>query len=293
MTERVSSCEVCGNQRPLLINEEWAGALHTACVHGACEICLSRWVVSELPRCQAERVLRVRCIDPKCFKVMPQPLVHHALQIAQVPARIPELLDSEVDLHLCIFGPRNERPSLGPHMCTICCEVGGPLMKNFNCEHSACSSCWSRWLDSQVPFFRSEANLDSARCFGPSCGADMASPLLRLSIAGSVEGSRLVKDLAIRNKLQKNVLFPQEMQVNCPRPQCVGIGYMGFDQIMCFICEHQWSASGSAPGDDMPQAVKRCPKCKVCIEKNGGCDHMTCNQCRHEFWWTTLANYRS
>ena len=28
-----------------------------------------------------------------------------------------------------------------------------------------------------------------------------------------------------------------------------------------------------------------CPKCKVCIEKNGGCSHMTCNRCKHEICW--------
>lgn len=32
--------------------------------------------------------------------------------------------------------------------------------------------------------------------------------------------------------------------------------------------------------------TKDCPKCHVTIEKNGGCNHMTCRKCHHEFCWT-------
>lgn len=32
--------------------------------------------------------------------------------------------------------------------------------------------------------------------------------------------------------------------------------------------------------------VKKCPNCKVNIEKNGGCNHMHCRNCNHHFNWS-------
>ena len=37
--------------------------------------------------------------------------------------------------------------------------------------------------------------------------------------------------------------------------------------------------------------TKNCPGCGVNIEKNEGCDHMTCKKCQFEFCWLCLANY--
>jgi len=38
--------------------------------------------------------------------------------------------------------------------------------------------------------------------------------------------------------------------------------------------------------------TKQCPKCNVRIEKNGGCSHMTCTLCSHDFFWCCLRAYR-
>jgi len=36
---------------------------------------------------------------------------------------------------------------------------------------------------------------------------------------------------------------------------------------------------------------KRCPKCRYIIEKDGGCNHMTCRKCMFEFHWCCGQNY--
>jgi len=38
--------------------------------------------------------------------------------------------------------------------------------------------------------------------------------------------------------------------------------------------------------------AKRCPNCQWYIQKNEGCDHMTCRYCQHEFCWQCFADYQ-
>ncbi|KAF2797013.1 hypothetical protein K505DRAFT_322868 [Melanomma pulvis-pyrius CBS 109.77] len=48
-------------------------------------------------------------------------------------------------------------------------------------------------------------------------------------------------------------------------------------------------AEDSASRKLIKELAKKCPGCKWNIEKNNGCDHMTCSKCRHEFCWLCLA----
>jgi len=74
----------------------------------------------------------------------------------------------------------------------------------------------------------------------------------------------------------------------------------------CFACaqeDHEpaacesvrvWHIKNKSDGENVNWILsncKICPQCKVAIEKNQGCNHMTCRNCRHEFCWLCKANW--
>jgi hypothetical protein len=194
----------------------------------------------------------------------------------------------------------------GP-VCTVCAERSLALLCNSPCGHGACQTCWARWGESQLERYsgsrrQPEEHARSWRllrcgCFAPGCEQLVALPFQRHLEQRSMA---LAGTMGRRRRLQENALYPAAAQVDCPDPECWGLGYLGFDLAMCFICERQWApneAGAPAPVDvDVEEVmgvkVKRCPGCSEYIEKNGGCDHMTC-KCGHEFLWSTLKPYRS
>lgn len=38
--------------------------------------------------------------------------------------------------------------------------------------------------------------------------------------------------------------------------------------------------------------TRDCPKCHICIEKNGGCNHMQCLGCKYDFCWMCLRDWK-
>lgn len=277
-------CSLCGDPcGPLLVNETWAGKFHSACNHGACEVCLRNWIQADLPRCRAEGQLRVHCVASGCQKLLPQPLVFHVSSAARG-------LALEIDRNADNLAKCYSTLPIDwmPRSCPVCDDYCGPTLKCTECGHGACELCTGRWVDEQLARCCAQYRL-LLRCFNPCCkhGIDEAV-VLHVSAAARNVKLRLAK----RARMQQNELYPPAVQVNCPQPGCVGLGYLGFDTVMCFLCEHQWSAlDGDTPVDDLPGTLKACPQCQSQIEKNGGCDHMTC-RCGYEFFWSTLLPFR-
>ena len=59
----------------------------------------------------------------------------------------------------------------------------------------------------------------------------------------------------------------------------------------------QWCELTGGKNDKLNQLwliknTKKCPKCKIDIEKNNGCMHMTCRHCKYEFCWVCIGDWK-
>ncbi|EOD14798.1 hypothetical protein EMIHUDRAFT_432650 [Emiliania huxleyi CCMP1516] len=201
-------------------------------------------------------------------------------------------------------------PAMPDKVCPICCTATAKLVASAPaCACHACHACVERWVAMQLPACRAKKQL-RVKCFG--CAKMMSQ---RTVLENSAAAADLACQLERREILQRNDLYPESVQVECRRAECVGIGYLGHATIMCMICEEQWSAeemvvhaaialdmqevaklsSGELAsikvGPSLTITVRKCPKCDIVTEKNGGCDHMRCARCSHEYYWSTGKAY--
>lgn len=103
----------------------------------------------------------------------------------------------------------------------------------------------------------------------------------------------------------------------CPYPRCANaittdmvrghIVQCSCSYRFCFSCHHeahspascdqiiQWAkkcSSDSETGLWLGVNTKACPNCNVYVEKNGGCNHMNCRQCSHEWCWMCMKTWK-
>ena len=65
------------------------------------------------------------------------------------------------------------------------------------------------------------------------------------------------------------------------------------DTFVCFSCREEWHDEPSCEAafikklgiQDQSKRISFCPMCKLKIQKNEGCNHMTCGVCKYEWCW--------
>ncbi|KAJ4347767.1 translation initiation factor eIF-2B epsilon subunit, GEF [Ascochyta clinopodiicola] len=195
--------------------------------------------------------------------------------------------------------------------CDICCN-DSPDMDTFamKCGHRFCVDCYRQYLATKI---QDEGEAARIRCPGEGCTRIVDSKSLDLLVAADLRGRYHVL-------LTRTYVDDKENLKWCPAPDCkyavqcgvkskelnkvVPTVHCDCGHLFCFGCtldDHQpapcslvkkWlkkCEDDSETANWISANTKECPRCVSTIEKNGGCNHMTCRKCRHEFCWMCMG----
>lgn len=213
------------------------------------------------------------------------------------------------------LGPSSTGPprleSIPGFVCDICCEDEADLQSfAMKCGHRYCVTCYNQYLTQKI---REEGEAARIQCPQDGCKRILDSKSLDLLVTAELQGRYL-------ELLTRTYVEDKEQLKWCPAPDCVnaiecGIKKKDLDRVVptvacdckhrfCFGCglnDHQpapcdlvkkWlkkCADDSETANWISANTKECPKCNSTIEKNGGCNHMTCRKCKHEFCWMCMG----
>lgn len=191
--------------------------------------------------------------------------------------------------------------------------VDSGLWTGSGSPHFSCEDCISKWAEDPAVIrnMRQRRELTIMCPFRP-CDQHVALEDVFKHVQRGPALNGVIRDMQQRRNLIARAEVGGSPWVDCRRrrdPVCLGIAYRGERTEMCFVCEDQWFFFGSSCGLaalrrlahicqyfcetrlDPTANRRRCPGCRIMIEKIEGCNHMTCT-CGAEFDWTTGMPYR-
>jgi hypothetical protein len=176
------------------------------------------------------------------------------------------------------------------------------------CNHSVntCKTCVCKWIDERL----TNQGYDKISC--PDC-----SLILQYSDVQQCTTKKQFDRydrLVLLNTLAKDPDFRWCFSSTCSSGQIHSTQSEG-DMMICYACQyrqctkhnsewhhgetcaeydtrrHRARSDEVAATKKVEEISKKCPSCKVPIEKNDGCDHMTCTRCSFQFCWVCLCDY--
>mmetsp|Transcript_17574 Transcript_17574/g.42892 ORF Transcript_17574/g.42892 Transcript_17574/m.42892 type:complete len:497 (-) Transcript_17574:193-1683(-) len=188
--------------------------------------------------------------------------------------------------------------------CGICLEdLPKSMYDDTECGHHFCLVCWTRYLETRIQ----DGQVAKLCCPEYKCAREISEA----EIKQCVEEGTLEKYYKFKRNCE--IVASKDCRF-CIAPDCDGVITKQLmkrravcdvcNQAICWTCGeafHRGSCEKAAKESKnnayqiykILHSVKRCPNCRVDIEKNSGCNHMTCYQCKYEFCWICGGKYTS
>ena len=189
--------------------------------------------------------------------------------------------------------------------CLVCFD-DSEVQISLECNHRVCKFCWTRFLQVNIQ--------DGVSCLNLTCPGDSDCHfLIDQAIVNHICPPELVT--RYQNFLVRSFADDSTFIKWCPAPGCnyavkgdisLKLAKCKCGESFCFQCSQEdhrpadcamfqkWKLKEkdeSETANWIASYTKDCPKCSRAIEKNGGCNHMTCRVCKHEFCWICLGNW--
>jgi len=205
--------------------------------------------------------------------------------------------------------PRHE--CLGASLlCQVCLiPVHVEKVRKLSCGHMFCIDCWDQHFEVQIK----QGASSTVQCMARDCQI-LAPEDFILDLLSKPELREKYQKFAFRDHVDSHPHLRC-----CPGPNCQIIAHAKPPKAkrvqcklcftsFCFQCGNDYHAPTDCDtikrwltkcADDSETAnyisahTKDCPKCNICIEKNGGCNHMQCWKCKHDFCWMCTGDWKT
>ena len=187
-------------------------------------------------------------------------------------------------------------------LCGVCYEKINQEDKIFNilpCGHLFCSDCWFEYFKTLI----SEAKTNKIKCMENKCTDYISEEFILKHISKDVD----LEQKYIKFKKRYEIIKDKNKKI-CPNIGCDSF-LQKSEKTKYVECEngHKYCFECLTPphGDKKcsnekkfikwtkGKRVKRCPYCHMYVEKNEGCNHMTCTYCDYEWCWICEQKYDS
>lgn len=203
--------------------------------------------------------------------------------------------------------------------CYICSTDRSSLSKeeylSLSCNHYFCIDCWEEYLKEK---FNYKIIAINTTCPQQECNCIITDTIIKTilekqnSFLYDKYKNIIIKNFTEFNKSIKACTFPNcNGYIFCDKTTNIDVNCINCGNYFCFKClkePHQpcsctiiskWNKLNNSEENNSKWLIintKQCPNCKKHIEKNQGCNHMTCNKnvggCGYEFCWICLKKYQ-